>query len=144
MSSASLAGTPHYVAPERIRGAPPSPATDIYGVGILFYEILTGKVHPWNFKTFTGSYVDVSPRLASALTRNPHLKVFVACGLHDLATQYFGIRHSIDHLEVDPVLLGNVEFAYYEGGHMMYTIDASNDALNADLREFVEEAQNTL
>jgi serine/threonine protein kinase len=43
----SLSGTPHYVAPERIRGEEPSPASDIYGLGILFYELLTGKV-PWD------------------------------------------------------------------------------------------------
>jgi tRNA A-37 threonylcarbamoyl transferase component Bud32 len=45
--TSSLSGTPHYVAPERIRGEPPSPAADIYGLGILFYEVLTGKV-PWD------------------------------------------------------------------------------------------------
>jgi tRNA A-37 threonylcarbamoyl transferase component Bud32 len=43
----SLSGTPHYVAPERIRGEDPSPPSDIYGLGILFYELLTGKV-PWD------------------------------------------------------------------------------------------------
>ncbi|HWN67759.1 MAG TPA: protein kinase [Haliangium sp.] len=43
----SLAGTPHYVAPERIRGQKASPSSDIYGLGILFYELLTGRV-PWD------------------------------------------------------------------------------------------------
>lgn len=45
--TSSLSGTPHYVAPERIRGEPPSPSSDIYGLGILFYELITGKV-PWD------------------------------------------------------------------------------------------------
>lgn len=43
----SLSGTPHYVAPERIRGEPASPKSDIYGLGILFYELITGQV-PWD------------------------------------------------------------------------------------------------
>jgi len=43
----SLSGTPHYVAPERIRGEEPSPSSDIYGLGVLFYELITGKV-PWD------------------------------------------------------------------------------------------------
>ena len=43
----SLSGTPHYVAPERIRGEEPSPSSDIYGLGVLFYELVTGKV-PWD------------------------------------------------------------------------------------------------
>jgi serine/threonine-protein kinase len=46
-NTSSLAGTPHYVAPERIRGAQAAPPSDIYGLGILFYELLTGKV-PWD------------------------------------------------------------------------------------------------
>jgi serine/threonine protein kinase len=45
--STSLSGTPHYVAPERIRGEPASPASDVYGVGILLYELVTGQV-PWD------------------------------------------------------------------------------------------------
>jgi len=46
-NSQTLSGTPHYVAPERIRGEPASPASDVYSVGILLYEMLTGKV-PWD------------------------------------------------------------------------------------------------
>ena len=41
--SYSLAGTPPYLAPERLRGAPPSPTADLYALGSLFYEILTGR-----------------------------------------------------------------------------------------------------
>lgn len=37
-------GTPEYLAPERIRGAPASPSSDIYALGILFYELLVGKL----------------------------------------------------------------------------------------------------
>jgi serine/threonine-protein kinase len=46
-ASTALSGTPHYVAPERIRGQPASPASDVYGVGILLYELITGAV-PWD------------------------------------------------------------------------------------------------
>lgn len=46
-ASTSLSGTPHYVAPERIRGEPASPQSDVYGVGILLYELITGAV-PWD------------------------------------------------------------------------------------------------
>lgn len=46
-TTATLSGTPHYVAPERIRGEPATPASDVYGLGILLYEMLTGRV-PWD------------------------------------------------------------------------------------------------
>lgn len=38
-----LLSTPEYMAPELIRGAKPDPRVDIYGVGVLLYELLTGS-----------------------------------------------------------------------------------------------------
>ncbi len=37
-------GTPHYLAPEIIGGAQPSPSSDIYALGVVFYYLLAGKV----------------------------------------------------------------------------------------------------
>lgn len=37
-------GTPEYLAPERQDGAPASQASDIYALGIVFFELLTGHV----------------------------------------------------------------------------------------------------
>jgi hypothetical protein len=39
----SISGTPEYMAPEVISGAPPSVASDIYAVGIILYELLAYK-----------------------------------------------------------------------------------------------------
>jgi serine/threonine protein kinase len=35
-------GTPAYLSPERLDGRPPSPATDLYSLGITLYECLSG------------------------------------------------------------------------------------------------------
>jgi serine/threonine protein kinase len=36
-------GTPAYLAPERLSGAPATPASDIFAVGVVLYELLTGQ-----------------------------------------------------------------------------------------------------
>jgi tRNA A-37 threonylcarbamoyl transferase component Bud32 len=50
----TLAATPAYLAPERLAGAPATPASDIYSLGIMAYECLVG-VPP-----FTGERLEVA------------------------------------------------------------------------------------
>lgn len=41
--SASICGTPFYMAPEQIRGETPTPATDIYAFGATAFHLATGR-----------------------------------------------------------------------------------------------------
>lgn len=45
-------GTPYYMAPEQVRGRKPTPLVDVYGFGVLLYELVTGT------RPFTGDTVD--------------------------------------------------------------------------------------
>ncbi|MEV0827926.1 S10 family peptidase [Nonomuraea rubra] len=103
----------------------------------LPYEILTSRVQPWSYKEFENAHVHVADRLSAAMRANPHLRVHVACGYHDGATPYFAAEHTFAHLAVPAELAGNVEFKYYEAGHMMYVHEPSRLQQSADLAAFL-------
>lgn len=107
------------------------------------YEILTGKVHPWNYDHFQNRYVNASETLRRAMATNPHLKVFAACGYYDMATPFFAMEFTRDHLDLPPELRENFSLGYYEGGHMMYIHEPSLKKLRSDLIRFYESALGT-
>ena len=37
-------GSPQYFAPEQAAGGPPSPASDVYALGVILYEMVTGEL----------------------------------------------------------------------------------------------------
>jgi carboxypeptidase C (cathepsin A) len=106
----------------------------------LPYEILTERVHPWRYDEHQNQFVNVGEDLRQAISRNPHLKVFVANGFYDLATPYLATRYTMNHLHLEPELRTNISMAYYEAGHMMYIHRPSLIQLKRDLDRFMDSA----
>ena len=106
----------------------------------LAYEILTDRVHPWNYDTHQNQYVNVTDTLRKAMTTNPYLKVFVASGYYDLATPYMATQYTFNHLGLDKSLQQNVSMSFYEAGHMMYVHQQSLIQLKKDLSCFIQLA----
>jgi tRNA A-37 threonylcarbamoyl transferase component Bud32 len=65
-------GTPHYMSPEQCKGEKIDGRSDIYSLGVQFYEILTGKV-PYNAENTAGIIIkhiqEPIPRLPDRLSR---------------------------------------------------------------------------
>jgi serine/threonine protein kinase len=56
-STEGVSGTLDYMAPEQIRGGEPTPAVDVYALGVVMYEMLTGK------RPFDDTHGEITRRL---------------------------------------------------------------------------------
>lgn len=104
----------------------------------LPYEILSGRVHPWDYSGFQNAYVNVADTLRKAMTTNPALKVFVANGYYDLATPFLATEYTFTHLGLDKSLQDNITMAYYGAGHMMYIDMDELEKMKNDLDAYLD------
>jgi serine/threonine-protein kinase len=66
-----VTGTVQYLAPEQLQGEPADPRTDLYALGIVGFELLTGRL-PFTAETPMGiAYKHIHERVPAPSSRNP-------------------------------------------------------------------------
>jgi carboxypeptidase C (cathepsin A) len=81
--------------------------------------------------------VNVMPDLATAMKFNPHLKVMLNGGYFDLATPFFAAQYEMYHLPIPERLRSNIEYSWYESGHMVYVHESSLKQLHDKVAAFI-------
>ncbi|MFK7936885.1 MAG: S10 family peptidase [Saprospiraceae bacterium] len=89
----------------------------------------------WNAQVAVSTAQD----MATTLSRDPNMKVLILNGLYDIATVFYGVEHTVNHLNLAPEIKDNIIMKYYEAGHMMYTHEPSMIQFKRDVDAFIQE-----
>ena len=113
------------------------------------YRPLSGLWMKWNFAHQPPGApfaliqsTNVMPDLAAAMKLNPQLKIMVNGGYFDLATPFFEAIYEMQHLAIPASLQKNIEFKFYESGHMVYAHPAALKTLHDNVAEFIQRTNN--
>jgi len=73
---------------------------------------------------------------------DPDLKVMVAGGYFDLATEFMEGWYEMHHLQIPQQLQANIRYDYYPSGHMIYLREASLKTLHGHIAAFIRQTDN--
>ncbi|HEX5461122.1 MAG TPA: hypothetical protein VFX20_14250 [Steroidobacteraceae bacterium] len=85
---------------------------------------------------------NVMPDLATAMKYNPNLKICLNGGYFDLATPFYEGIYEMHHLQIPQKLQSNIEYHYYESGHMVYANEASLHQIHDNVAAFIRKTDN--
>jgi len=75
-------GSPHYFAPEQARGDQPSPSSDVYSIGIVLFEMVTGELPYMANSQQALAMSHIRDRIPLATERNPNVPEALAKIIH--------------------------------------------------------------
>ncbi|HUN72198.1 MAG TPA: hypothetical protein VMU52_07805 [Steroidobacteraceae bacterium] len=86
--------------------------------------------------------LNVMPDLANAMKYDPDLKVMLNGGYFDLATPFFEGMYEMAHLPMPRKLQANIEYHYYESGHMVYAHIPALKQLHDNVAAFIANTEH--
>jgi carboxypeptidase C (cathepsin A) len=108
------------------------------------YHLLSLKVNEsWKVDTRKHDFesqVGATDDLRYAMALNPHMKVMIVHGLHDLVTPYFSSTRLVGLMRLAPELRQNLTVRNFGGGHMFYAWEKSRGEFHATSRDFYRSA----
>lgn len=110
-----------------------------FKAGIPIYDSWDYRHKPPGSSRLMIALPNVLPDLAVAMKQNPSLKVQVHGGYYDISTPYFAGKFELRHLPVPPELQRNIDFHYYEAGHMIFAHPPSFATLRQNIGRFIEQ-----
>jgi Carboxypeptidase C (cathepsin A) len=106
------------------------------------------KKWQWKHKAPGASFalpgaINVMPDLAAAMKYDPDLKILLNAGYYDLATPFFAALYEMHHLPIPRRLQDNIQYAFYDSGHMVYAHRKSLKALHDNVAHFIESTDGS-
>jgi carboxypeptidase C (cathepsin A) len=118
-----------------------------YTTELNYWPSGPGINRAWDWKhkapgaQFASQVADTAQDLGLAMRQNPHLKLYSLNGIYDMATPFAGTEYDISHMWLDPSVRGNIRFAYYPSGHMVYLNPDALKQMKADVAKFYDDAR---
>ena len=97
-----------------------------------------GPAFKWDWGSSGEGFPDTASSLRQALVKNRWLKVLVLEGYYDLATPYYAVNYSMNHLDLPAEYRRNISFATYSAGHMVYLDSQSRVKMASDVDRFID------
>jgi len=95
---------------------------------------------PPNFFRPLRQAANVMPDLAWAMKYNPNLKVQLNAGYFDLATPFYEGIYEMRQLPMPSKLLANIEYKFYQSGHMVYAHESALKELHDNVAAFIRKS----
>jgi len=86
-------GSPHYFAPEQAKGERPTPAADVYAIGIVLFEMLTGELPYTGNNQQELALAHIRERVPMVTERNPKVPESLARTVHKVMSKHPNERY---------------------------------------------------
>jgi carboxypeptidase C (cathepsin A) len=108
------------------------------------YNVMSPEANrQWNWGNAAEGMPETAGDLRAAMVKDPYLKVLVMEGYYDLATPYFSVNDTMNHMDLPEQYRKNLLFATFECGHMVYLRQADLKKMKQDFVNFIGATTTT-